>query len=165
MNRVNNVFWYHRNWQQYVLVLLLSVSVALCSVQPQAILVYTDPRTQISWQRCSAGMRLEDGRCAGVPALYNWQQALQFCAQLPAEQGYTWHLPDRDELLGLIDWQQRTPAVPEALQDATKNNVYWSATTSVDEPDKAFYVSMFSGYSYPNKKIIQGFVRCVKSAA
>ncbi len=128
-----------------------------------APVVFVDPRTQLTWQSCSAGMSQLQEHCYGVAGLYDWQQALQYCAQLNG--GQDWRLPTREELLALVDWQQRTPAVPEALRSVTKNNVYWSATTSVDEPDKAYYVSMFSGFSYPNKKIIQGFVRCIKSRA
>ncbi|NOT85856.1 MAG: DUF1566 domain-containing protein [Methylococcaceae bacterium] len=121
---------------------------------------FVDTRTALIWQRCSAGMRDNMGDCAGVAGLYDWQQALGYCAQL---KGQGWHLPDRNELISLVDWQKRTPAVPDALRANTKNNVYWTATSSEEEPNKAYYVSMFSGFSYPNKKIIQGFVRCVQS--
>lgn len=141
---------------------LLLVILLPLRFQQQAPLVFVDPRTQLTWQYCSAGMHAIQDQCDGVAGLYNWQQALQYCAQLNG--GHGWRLPTREELLALVDWQQRTPAVPEAIRSVTKNNVYWSATSSVDEPDKAYYVSMFSGFSYPNKKIIQGFVRCIKSS-
>jgi hypothetical protein len=120
---------------------------------------FLDARTQLIWQLCSAGMRDNKGVCVGPSGLYDWQQALQYCSQLDGED---WHLPSREELITLIDWQKRTPAVPDTLRANTKNNIYWTATTSHDEPYKAYYVSMFSGYSYPNKKILQVLVRCVR---
>ncbi|MCX7086710.1 MAG: DUF1566 domain-containing protein [Methylococcales bacterium] len=142
-----------------LILLVLLRSYQSSHIQPPV--TFIDPRTQLNWQFCSAGMHDTVAGCGGVANLYDWQKALQYCAQLDGDR---WHLPSRNELIRLIDWQRRTPAVPDALRENTKNNVYWTSSSSVDEPDKAYYVSMFSGHSYPNKKILQGLVRCVRQS-
>lgn len=103
------------------------------------------------------------GHCYGDPQLYNWQEALSYCYGLPHSNHRQWRLPTRNELLALVDSSRRVPAVAPALVTSTFPNVYWSSTTFVDLPSQAYYVSMFSGYSYPNYKFIQGFVRCIQN--
>lgn len=118
---------------------------------------YHDKSTGLSWQYCSSGLI-----SCPEPFLLDWSQALRHCQQLNWDQRQDWRLPNRKELISLIRLDQRTPSTIELLQADTRNNVYWSSTTDAKHPDKAYYSSFFSGYSYANYKIVQGHVRCVR---
>ncbi len=122
---------------------------------------YSDNKTGLTWQFCSAGMTSIPWGCVSEPLLQNWNQALNYCTRLD-EGNHHWRLPTRNELLTLVNWRQRAPATNAELVASTKNNFYWSSTSSPDDPAKAFYTSMLSGYSYANYKKAQGYVRCIK---
>lgn len=119
---------------------------------------YVDKNARLSWQYCSP----YPFGCP-QPLLLNWSQALNYCQQLTWDQQQNWRLPNRNELISLINWNQRTPAITSRLKETTKNSVYWSSTTDLEHPEKAYYSSFFSGFSYPNYKIVQGYVRCVRN--
>ena len=118
---------------------------------------YHDKNTGLSWQHCAS-----DWIQCPEPQLLDWSQALAYCQQLSWNQQQDWRLPTRKELISLIRLNQRTPSIIKALQRDTRNNVYWSSTTDSKSPEKAYYTSFFSGYSYANYKIVQGHVRCVR---
>jgi hypothetical protein len=119
---------------------------------------YHDKETGLSWQRCSS-----DWIQCPEPLLLDWSQALRYCHQLHWDQQQDWRLPNRHELISLINVNQRTPSTVKLLQAETRNNVYWSSSTDAEHPEKAYYSSFFSGYSYANYKIVQGHVRCVRN--
>jgi hypothetical protein len=79
----------------------------------------------------------------------NWNQALQFVADMKATAtlGYhDWRLPNRRELRSLICHQSRQPALPV---DHPFHNVfphwYWSSTSVAAHPGHAWYVNMAGG--------------------
>jgi len=111
----------------------------------------------LEWQPCSAN------HCLNEPQLYTWQEALNYCANLKLNQHTNWRLPNRNELISLIDFKQRVPAINIKFKSNTKNNIYWSSSTNPEHPYKAYYTSFFSGYSYPSFKGLDAYVRCVRN--
>jgi hypothetical protein len=103
----------------------------------------TDNLTGLIW--------LKNANCSG-PFATNWQGALDFIAELNStgkmsgnDCGDTsnvgshqadWRLPNINELLSLVDWSQRNPAVPPGLPFTNLRITlsYWSSTT-MSPPD------------------------------
>ena len=103
----------------------------------------TDHLTGLVW--------LKNANCAGY---MNWNQALTYCNNLASGScGLTdgsavgdWRLPNRKELLSLIDYSRQQPALSQGhLFDNVQSSYYWSATTSANYTRYARIVSMGRG--------------------
>ncbi len=104
----------------------------------------TDNLTGLMW--------LQRGNCF---ASANWQAALDVVADLNANpetltcgdysEAYTdWRLPNRKELLSLVDRSQHSPAVASdgAIVSATVVATYWTSTTDAGNYDNAWTVAL-----------------------
>jgi hypothetical protein len=100
--------------------------------------VVSDNLTGLVWCR--------DANLAEFPL--TWQGAFDFIAGLNRKKifGFAdWRLPNRHELLRLMDYQTTKPPL---LSDHPFTNVrdeYWSSTTSVFEPAWAWALSLHKG--------------------
>ena len=96
---------------------------------------------------------LKNANCFGMKT---WDQALLDCnglatgscnltdGSVPGD----WRLPNIDELLSLIDRSHITPALPSGHPfTSVQAAYYWSSTTSVFDPDFAWYVWFDDGFS------------------
>lgn len=76
----------------------------------------------------------------------SWQQALDSLAELNREDSNrNWRLPSINELESLIDASRFDPALPAQHPFKDVQPVYWSATTSLYEPDWAWALYMDKG--------------------
>lgn len=103
----------------------------------------TDYLTGLIW--------LKNAICAGT---ITWNDALTFCNNLASGTcGLTdgsvagdWRLPNRKELLSLIDYSRCNPALPQGhLFDNVQSSYYWSATTYANFTSCAWNVNMLFG--------------------
>jgi hypothetical protein len=85
-----------------------------------------------------------------------WPEALEHVHQMNREQalGFAdWRLPNRRELLSLIDYQTRKPPLPA---DHPFHNVvlgwYWTSTTAAIHPGYAWYVHMEGARTFYGRK-------------
>ncbi len=88
--------------------------------------VVYDRKTDLSWQRCSAGQRWEDDLgCVGVIEQMTWDEAT-------AKASDDWRLPTRDELATLISPTCKQPSInEEVFVDMDLRKLwYWTSTTS-----------------------------------
>lgn len=141
-----------------LLLFLLALSLSLYYDPQSHQQEYHSQSTGLSWQYCSPTIL----NSCPEPLLLNWGQALRYCTQLQWESFTDWRLPNRTEILSLINRQKRTPAISDFLAQDTKDNVYWSSSTDSEQPELAYYISFFSGNSYANSKRVQAYVRCVR---
>lgn len=86
----------------------------------------------------------------------SWQQALELIAVMntAAACGYRdWRLPNRHELLSLISYQAKKPALPE---NHPFTNVflgwYWTSSTAAIHPAYAWYVHLEGGRMFYGRK-------------
>jgi len=94
-----------------------------------------------------------------------WQHALGFVAGVNAaiyDCGVTiyddWRLPNRKELLSLIDLSQATPALPAGHPfDNVQNYMYWTSTTYAADPSKAWGVYLDIGFVGDGGKTSGGY--------
>lgn len=96
--------------------------------------VVLDRLTGLHWCRMT---RTEDG------ALY-WHEALERVARQRARGG-TLRLPNINELESLVDCARHSPALPADHPFEGLKEAYWSATTSVYEPDWAWALYLDKG--------------------
>jgi hypothetical protein len=131
----------------------------------------TDLRTGLTWQRCPAGYvvdhratdTLTDDRCVknGVD-LYTWQEALQAAETFNISSGESgWRLPDIKELLSIVEYGCRSPAVNANLFPDTPVGEYWSSSVP-HNASGVFTIDFSSGASYTNQFDEAAKVRLVR---
>lgn len=96
-----------------------------------------------------------------------WREALAAVAELnPNAAGHTWRLPTINELEALVDCAAHSPALPSGHPFADVQDIYWSSTTSLFEPDWAWALYLDKGATGVGQKRFAEFsVWAVASAA
>ena len=97
----------------------------------------------------------------------NWETALAYCSNLNLA-GYTdWRLPNRLELLSIVDYNRYNPAIDiNYFPDTNSQYSYLSSTTTVTSLNRAWGVHFWHGSSYlGNLKIPPDtrYIRAVRS--
>lgn len=90
--------------------------------------VVYDRKTDLTWQRCSAGQQWDDEvGCVGVIEQMTWDEATG-----KAQEG--WRVPTRDELATLVSPTCKQPSInEEAFPDMDLGKLwYWTSTTNDD---------------------------------
>jgi hypothetical protein len=96
-----------------------------------------------------------------------WGQARSVCAERPVGGRFGWRLPSVHELMTLLDPTTGNPALPAGHPFLNvQPSIYWSATTSGDDPTLAYYVGFFqANLGSPNSKSQTYNYWCVRSGA
>lgn len=115
----------------------------------------TDNLTGLMWTKDAN----TPGPSACSPATYRtWQEAVDHVACLNAHAylGYTdWRLPNRKELLSLIDWSQYDPALPSGHPfDNVQDQGYWSSTAYANYTDNVWDVIIPHGRSFARARTV-----------
>jgi hypothetical protein len=123
-----------------------------------------DNVTGMMWQGCAMGLTGED--CAtGTAATCDWASAVLYCDGLEWGGYADWHLPDEYELLSLIDFGTRRPAVDESAFPNTPNLVttdwFWTSSTNFSDQG-ALHVNFAYGDTEFSQKTYSGNARCVR---
>ena len=94
-------------------------------------------------------------------------QAVEACKTFPLFDLGDWRLPERSELLLLVDDTKHSPAINEDAFPNTESHWYWTNTAYAPSPtDVAWYVGFYLGNSYSGYRDLNyGFVRGVRSVA
>jgi len=84
---------------------------------------------------------------ADLGGAVTWVQALDAVARLNEQPGDSpvWRLPNINELESLVDCSAHSPALPEGHPFVVRQDVYWSSTTSLYEPDWAWALYLDKG--------------------
>ncbi|MHB1332005.1 MAG: Lcl C-terminal domain-containing protein [Sulfuriferula sp.] len=107
-----------------------------------------DHLTRLLWQR-SANL---------TPQPVVWREALAAVADLNHEvTGNVWRLPTINELEALVDCDAHSPALPSGHPFADVQNIYWSSTTSLFEPDWAWAMYLEKGATGVGQKCFAQF--------
>lgn len=108
-----------------------------------------DIGTGLIWQQEHNGVAL------------TWQQALDACEGLTLAGRSDWRLPNIKELESITDASLAGPALSSAFADLAGVRRFWSSTTEVGNPARAWGVHFEDGYSYPLTKTQPNYTRCV----
>lgn len=111
----------------------------------------TDTGTGLVWQQ------------SDEPRSDNWESALAYCEGLNLG-GYTdWRLPNVQELMSILSYDEFNPSIDTSVFDST-SSLYWSATTYEESTDYAWSVDFYSGGTTWQGKIYSFCTRCVRTA-
>jgi len=112
-----------------------------CVMGGEAVL---DKQTGLTWAR--------NADLAG--GTKTWQEAIEFCQNLEIGNRKGWRLPTKEELIAILDTSQSHPALPvghpfnnlkTSSNTSSGFNVYWTATISEANSDKAYNISLTAG--------------------
>jgi hypothetical protein len=122
--------------------------------------VVTDSATGLIWQGCAAPLTGET--CEGTVQPYTWQEALGYCENLAFGGLDDWRLPNRRELISIVDDRRSEPSIDDGAFPHTPTSNFWSASSYADGSSSAWEVGFFSGYVYSDNKTYTNDVRCVR---
>jgi len=116
--------------------------------------VVTDSATLLQWQ---------DDYSDNGGSIKNttWTTAIDYCETLSLG-GYTdWRLPNKKELLSIVDYGTYNPAISPIFQNTSSSN-YWPSTSYAYGTSYAWIVDFYNGLTFRNDKTNAYTVRCVR---
>ncbi|ACL03821.1 protein of unknown function DUF1566 [Desulfatibacillum aliphaticivorans] len=76
-----------------------------------------------------------------------WESALASCEASGANGYDDWRLPSAAELLSIVDYGRKDPAVDDTVFTNTVSEFYWAATLIFDGSDRAWIVNFLNGWA------------------
>ena len=99
-------------------------------------------------------MRRDDG------VMRDWQEAVEYCDSLELDNR-RWRLPQRAELLSLVDYNRSDPAIDLYYFPETRLFNYWASTPYTGTPTHAWSVLFSEGNAYCFLRQLKNYTRCV----
>ncbi len=115
----------------------------------------TDTNTGLMWQQNTADTDISGN--INSSDLINWQDALDYCANLSYEGDDDWRLPSRFELRSIADYGSIHPVF------TCQSSSYWSDRTYANITSSAWYLHFYNGYDSAHYKSNSYYVRCVRA--
>jgi len=109
----------------------------------------TDNRTGLMWQQ-------------GEPGAMTWEKALEYSKGLSLAGHEDWRLPNIKELESLSNERMVNPSIPKTHFPGAEEDVYWSSTTLVNHPTRAWTVDFTFGIASYEDKTEKLLVRLVR---
>jgi hypothetical protein len=113
----------------------------------------TDLNTGLMWQQADDG------------AMHTWQESIDYCEALVLPSGVysDWRLPERGELMSLLDFGRFDPAIDTKYFPGCRTSpCYWSINAYAEDPDYAWVVRFWDGYIAKWDKNVSDWTRCVR---
>jgi hypothetical protein len=90
-----------------------------------------------------------------------WSEAISYCENLSLGGYSDWRLPNKQELISIVDVSRYNPAIYPAFVNVA-SDYYWSSTTNAYSTDYAWNVNFGNGRVDGNYKTGTNYVRCVR---
>ncbi len=110
----------------------------------------SDANTGLVWQKDDDGT---------TPS---WTAALTYCEGLSLAGQTDWRLPNRMELISIVDYTQINPSINTMYFPSSKSSGYWSSTSNAFNAFAAWYVLFSYGNVEFYGKTNSYYVRCVR---
>lgn len=134
--------------------LILFISISNISLFASTIVV--DNNTKLQWQDDYS----DNG---GNIKIAKWGDALSYCENLSLEGFDDWRLPNKNELLSIVDYTKYNPSIDTNKFKNIRSYHYWSSTTNAGSTNYAWNVVFNNGSSRSYSKGNTGYVRCVRA--
>ena len=119
----------------------------------------TDHQTALMWKRCSEGRN--GNNCGGSSRAMNLQEALDLAAS-SSYAGYSdWRLPNYKELLSIVAFDRRSPAINITIFPSTGNIEYWTSSPETGKNNSS--VNFWYGLGIDRDRFSDLYVRLVRS--
>ncbi len=104
----------------------------------------TDSTTRLTWRRCAQGMRWDGKACSGKPMKFSYAAAKKEAATQADGKG--WRIPVRDELIALVDMdQKKKPRIDPRAFPQTPALPFWATRAGSTDDLNAWLVNFSSG--------------------
>ena len=131
-----------------IILITLGLSTALLADFTKTGDVVTDNTTGLQWQ---------DNETVSK----TWTGAIDYCESLVLGGYNDWRLPNKKELLSIVDYTKFNPSI-DAVFSNTTSDAYWSSTTYASYNVLARVVYFAYGNTSYNYKSNTLYVRCVR---
>ncbi|MBN2782884.1 MAG: DUF1566 domain-containing protein [Campylobacterales bacterium] len=133
-----------------ILFLLIGINLLFADFSKSGDIV-TDNTTGLFWQDNSDAKELTK----------TWQEAIDYCEALKLGGYSDWRLPNKNELLSIVDYSLYIPSINSTFENIT-SGYYWSSTTNADSTSYAWDVDFGYGGAGNYGKTGSTYVRCVR---
>ena len=110
----------------------------------------TDLATNLTWQQ-------EDDN-----TLRNWDAAQSYCSNLLLANKSGWHLPNIKELISIVDFRVRNPAINGVMFPGTDLTPYWSSTHLKTSAAGRWGIDFLRGTNFAHLNSMDYHTRCVR---
>ncbi len=124
----------------------------------------THHTTGLIWQRCSLGQSWDGTDCIGNATGFTWADALAAGAQNSLAGFSDWRLPNKNELVSIVEYRCNYPAINNQAFPNTSSRLYWSSSPNAYDSGKAWYVYFDAGSVNIDGKNDSNHVRLVRDA-
>ena len=131
-----------------ILLITIGLSTALFADFSKNGNIVTDSTTGLQWQ---------DNETVNKA----WTEAIDYCEALVLDGHDDWRLPNKKELLSIVDYSRYRPSMDAAFTHTASNN-YWSATALAHITNHAWIVHFDNGDTEGGLKSNGYYVRCVR---
>jgi len=107
-----------------------------------------DPESGLTWYRCNAGERFQNGACAGQPVLLSKADALAYVDDFSRASGRQWRLPSQSEMQTLMTDRCENPALNTQVFPSVISDSYWNRDESRHGDYMGCTTNTFNGYSF-----------------
>lgn len=121
------------------------------------------PYARAIWRRCVSGMEWDGTTCVGEPLRLTHEQALVHAAEVAAQTGLNWRLPNVKELTWLVERSNQHPSANPKPFPCTPPEAFWTSTPFVSRNQRAWTVNFDFGVAEPVPRSTAAVVRLVRS--
>ncbi|MBK6999481.1 MAG: DUF1566 domain-containing protein [Rhodoferax sp.] len=107
-----------------------------------------DPKTGLTWMRCSMGQTWDGSTCIGTANTYTYDQANALIGTVTFAGQNDWRMPNIRELQTIVDRSVYNPAIDSIAFPNTPSLFFWSGSPDVGNSDYAWMVSFYLGSAY-----------------
>ena len=126
-----------------------------------------DSKTGLIWRRCSEGQTWSGSTCtaAALTFGYTHEAALAKATSQALATNLAWRLPNVKELASIVERTKDNPPIDLIAFPATPISVFWSASPSVTDPTRAWYVGFdYYGFTSNFSRSFTANIRLVRSS-
>lgn len=136
-----------------ICLVLFSFNVSADFIKDNATNIVRDSNTKFVWQ--------DNTDVVDKTKKKNWKEAINYCANLSLGGYKNWRLPNKHELLSIVDKSRKYVTINNAFENAY-SSYYWSSSEDDIFSDQAVYVNFKKGSTDFYDKDAYVYVRCVR---